>query len=200
MFCNKIKRIKIGDTAILKLKDITPVRLYVLNEINDICLLSFILIIATQSQSQTTDLLIPNGVQSVMWPQLHHEMVTGQLTKFTKIIYPLHSHDHTWPPQRWKRFGVCVEGGGGDHQYWEDRKSSPHCPGVWTVTVLNHSQNQCHWAYSALCLCMGVHSSFKMTVQESVTCVFQPKVLQNQDFHVCVANEIPRLVSNPIAY
>ena len=64
MFCNK--RIKIGDTAILKLKDITPVSVYVLNEINDFCLLSFILIIATQSQSQTTDLLIPNGVQSVM--------------------------------------------------------------------------------------------------------------------------------------
>ena len=26
-----------------------------------------------------------NSVQSVMWPQLHHEMVNGQLTKLTSL-------------------------------------------------------------------------------------------------------------------
>ena len=37
----------------------------------------------------------------------------------------------THDPHRGGSVLVCVCGGGeGDHQYWEDRKSYPHRPGV----------------------------------------------------------------------
>ena len=62
-----------------------------------------------------------NSVQSVMWPQLQHEMVKGQLRKFTKSRFswqaakglvsnwgalPAFSHDRTRPLWRLKCHGL----------------------------------------------------------------------------------------------
>ena len=145
-----------------------------------------------------------------MWPQLQHEMVMGQLTKFTKVSITA----VTCQPRetRFEKCSQCksreihrptlveflsskaVRQRITENQRWENAPSArgyDMSQGSATDTTMSMSQLLCPTPVS-----MGMHSAFKRTMQDSscTCCPRSPAVSQNHDSPM--ASEVPRPVSN----